>query len=362
VARHVDTDTRPWTPRTVRRHRDQPEDTGTSTRAETRDTERNGTVEVARDVHRIETPLGERINCLYLLAGAEAGLLFDTGIDPTVREALPAYLDDIGFDPARIRFVVNSHCDWDHTGGNGAVRELAPNALLMCHELDRPRIEDLDRLIDERYGEFRDDHGIDEPDETKAFIHDNARVVPIDVGLRGGEVLHLGDGWRVEVMHTPGHSWGHVSIHDPRSRSVAIGDATLWNAVLFADGSPAFPPTYRYVDTYLATIHRFQGMELDRVLTSHYPVYAGDQVGEFLAESRAYVDRVDAALSAALRDTPRTMRELTEELGDDLGAWPKEAHEYLVHPFGGHLERFEQHGDVERERGDGHVVHRWVGA
>jgi glyoxylase-like metal-dependent hydrolase (beta-lactamase superfamily II) len=320
-------------------------------------------LEVGQGIHRIETPLGERINCLYLFAGTEVALLFDTGIDPTVREALPAYLETVGYEPERIRYVVNSHCDWDHTGGNGAVRELAPDALIMCHELDRPRIEDLDLLIDQRYGEFRDDHGFDEPEETKRFIHDNARVVPVDVALRGGEFVHLGDGWHVEVLHTPGHSWGHLSIHDARSHTVAIGDATLWNAVLFADGSPAFPPTYRYVDTYVATIHRFQGMALDLLLTSHYPIYADAQVGEFLAESRAYVDRVDAALRESLRDAPHTMRELTERLGDDLGGWPKEAHDYLVHPFGGHLERFEQYGAVELERGDdGRIVYHWSGS
>lgn len=320
-------------------------------------------MEVAQGVHRIETPLGDRVNCLYLFTGSDNALLFDTAIDPTVREALPAYLDTIGYDPGCIRFVVNSHCDWDHTGGNGAVAEIAPDAVLMCHELDRPRIEDLDLLIDRRYGEFRDGHGIDEPEETKAFIHENARLVPVDVGLRGGEQLHLGDDWHVEVLHTPGHSWGHLSIHDPRSHTVAIGDATLWNAVLFADGRPAFPPTYRYLDTYVATIHRFQGMEIDQLLTSHYPVYAGTQVGEFLAESRAYVDRVDAALREALRDEPLTMRGLIQELGDDLGQWPEEAHEYLVHPFGGHLERFEQYGDVEVTRGnDRHVIYRWSGS
>jgi glyoxylase-like metal-dependent hydrolase (beta-lactamase superfamily II) len=319
-------------------------------------------VEVADGVHRIETALGERINCLYVFTGSQAAAVFDTGVATTVRAALLGYLETIGYDPHRIRYVVNSHCDWDHTGGNGVVTELAPRALLMCHELDRPMVEDVQHLINARYGEFRDDHGVDEPAATKKLIHESARLVPVDVSLRGGERLHLGDGWHVEVLHTPGHSRGHLSIYDPRSRALAIGDATLGTAVPFADGSPAFPPTYRYVDSYVETIELFEAMTAGALLTSHYPVYEGDQVGEFLALSRAYVDRIDAELRGLLADRPGTMRELIEQLGPGLGTWPAVAHEYLVHPFAGHLERLERDGRVRRTRASGaRVGYRWTG-
>jgi len=37
--------------------------------------------EVAHGIHRVEAPLGDRYVCLYLLAGEEAALLVDTGLD-----------------------------------------------------------------------------------------------------------------------------------------------------------------------------------------------------------------------------------------------------------------------------------------
>jgi hypothetical protein len=75
-------------------------------------------------------------------------------------------------------------------------------------------------------------------------------------------------------------------------------------------------------------------------------------VAEFLAESRAYTERVDEALAAELAAGPRTLAELTVSLGPSLGDWPAEAHAFLSYPFLGHLERMIEFGRVSvRRRG-----------
>jgi glyoxylase-like metal-dependent hydrolase (beta-lactamase superfamily II) len=319
-------------------------------------------MEVARGIHRIEAPLGDRIVCLYLFVGEEKVLLVDTGIDDTPRTSLAPYLSSIELTPERIDYVLISHADLDHMGGNATLRELAPNALFLCHALDRAQIESIDRIIDERYGEFAADHGIADSDETKAWTRANARGVPIDLALTGGETIRLGPNWSVEVLHTPGHSRGHVSVHDPRSRAVVIADSTLWNAVLTKNGEPAFPPTYRYVETYLATLHRFQGMAIETLLTSHYPIYRGPAVAEFLGESRAFADRFDAALREELQSAaaPRTTLELIATLNPRLGRWPDAGSPFLVHPLIGHLERLQQYGLISAERRGGVIEWRWA--
>lgn len=318
-------------------------------------------MEVAAGIHRIEAPLGARFVCSYLLLGDEHALLVDTGLDATPREHLMPYLKSLGVEPAMIRFVLNTHSDFDHTGGNESVRELTPDVIFMCHELDRAMIEDLEWMIAARYGEFAALHGLDESDETKDWIRANARHVPMDIGLAGGEQLRLGTDWHVEIIHTPGHSRGHLSVHDPRSRSVIIADAALWNTVPTRDGAPSLPPTYRYVDTYLASIHRLQGMSIETLLTSHYPVCAGPAVAEFLGESRAFVDRLEAALRFALMSASNavTMRDLISSLDRRLGAWPGGAAAQLAHPLQGHLDRLVQHKLVDVDHHDGCVAWRW---
>jgi glyoxylase-like metal-dependent hydrolase (beta-lactamase superfamily II) len=315
-------------------------------------------MEVAPGIHRVEFPFGDRFVALYLLVGDEAALLIDTGLDDTPLQYLAPYLDNIGLAPEKVRYVVNSHADFDHTAGNASAKELFPRALFMCHWLDQALVENVERLIGDRYGEFEKDHGIADSDQAKNSIRAAARHIPMDVALSGGERVRLGSDWQVEIWHTPGHSRGHLSFYDPRGGHLIIADATLYNAVLRADGRPAFPPTYRYVDTYLASMQRFAGLPLNSLLTSHYPVYRGEGIAEFLAESRAYVDRVDQVLCAALKEGPHTLKELTQVLGPRLGEWPAEASVYLCFPLMGHLERLVQHGSVEVGRKEGLLSYR----
>src|SRR5262249_6456358 len=120
--------------------------------------------------------------------------------------------------------------------------------------------------------------------------------------------------------------------------------------------------TYRYVDTYLATIQRLQAMQPDQLMTAHYPVYRGRDVAEFLGETRAFADQVEAALREELTAAaePVTMRVLTGRLGPRLGPWPGDATRFLPRPRVGHLERRERYGLTPRPGVDGGTAYAWA--
>lgn len=94
-------------------------------------------MEVAPRIHRIEAPFGDRIVCMFLFDGDECSLLVDTGVDSTPQESIAPYLESHNLSPTKIRYVLTSHSDFDHNAGNASLRELAPQALFLCHELDR---------------------------------------------------------------------------------------------------------------------------------------------------------------------------------------------------------------------------------
>lgn len=300
-------------------------------------------------VHRIEAPLGDRYVAMYLIIGDDASVLVDTGLDDSVRSTLLPYLDSIGHAREHIRYVVNTHADFDHVGGNGAIREFCPNAVLLCGASDRAQIEDIELMIDDRYGEFRS-HGFDETPETKAFIRQVARTVPID-GVRGsGDVIDIG-GRKLEVLDLPGHSPGHVGLYESESRAAFIGDAVLWDSVLTASGEPAFPPTYRSVVPYRDTITRTQALDPEHLLTAHYAAYSGTAVQDFLQGSQHFTDTVEAVVLDILdgAPSPLSLLDIIELSHARLGPWGRDAAQYLVYPVLGHLEDLRARGLVEQE-------------
>ncbi|BDZ54097.1 MBL fold metallo-hydrolase [Agromyces marinus] len=315
--------------------------------------------EIRPGLHRVQAPLGDRFVALYVLVGDDSALLVDTGIRESITETLLPYLDAAGIPRERLRWAVNTHCDFDHTGGNGALKAAIPTVSIVAHELDAELTEDVQRLIDVRYGEFRDTDGFDDPPETTAYLRSVSDLVPVDVRVTGGEEFDLG-GRTVRVLHVPGHSPGHVAVYDEANRALLIGDATLGATVPFADGSPAFPPTYRDTDPYVASLTAFRDLDADLLLTAHYPVYEGAGVGAFLDESEAYTERVDAVLLAVLgaADGPRTTLELVRDAGSELGPWGADALDYAVFPVTGNLERLAARG-VVAEQTDAAGRRRW---
>lgn len=309
-------------------------------------------MEVAEGIHRVEAPLADRYVAMYLVVGHDSVMVVDTGLDESVRVHLRDYCAAARIDPARIRYALNTHADFDHVGGNGALREFAPGVLFACGERDRAMIEDVETLIDQRYGEFRHHHGFDETAETQGFIREVCRLLPIDIGLTGGETFDLG-GRRVEILHTPGHSRGHLTVYDPLTDSAIIADALLTTSVLTASGQPAFPPTYRYVDSYRATARMLLALNARTLLTSHYPVAVGPAAVEFCEISLAYCDTVERVVLDVLADTdqPLSLLAICRAGAGRLGPWPAGPADYLVYPVLGHLEDLTRRGIVHEVPG-----------
>jgi glyoxylase-like metal-dependent hydrolase (beta-lactamase superfamily II) len=315
--------------------------------------------QVAPGIHRIEAPLGDRFVACHLVIGSRAAVLVDTGIDSTPAGSIAPYCDAIGLDREAVRWIVVSHDDVDHMGGNASAAVLFPRGVFVAHELDIELVEDVDRIVRERYSEFAADHGIDVDDAFKAWCHEIARPVPIDLRITARASIALGDR-TVAIIPTPGHSWGSVSVWDPHSGSAMIGDAVLGATVRTADGRPAFPPTYRYPAAYRRTIAELDALAPQWLLAAHEPVMDGASARAFLAESAAFADRLEAAALDLLDATPGglTTRDLAERIAPDVGSWPPSAWIFLANELIGHLEEALVAGRVEAEREPGGRL-RW---
>ena len=203
--------------------------------------------EVVPGVHRFALPLGIHgvpSVSSYLLAGDGAGdTLVDCGIaadapgggDPRAdgTGALGAALAACGSAFDRIARLVVTHAHIDHFGLAGEVVRRSGGELWMHRdtELDLAKYAEPEEAIDQRTLMLAD-HGLLGPEltDTAEGLRDWLPVMP-SIGrpstlLDGGEQLVAGDRtW--EVVHTPGHSPGHVCLWNAADRLLCSGDHLL---------------------------------------------------------------------------------------------------------------------------------------
>lgn len=288
----------------------------------------------------IHCTVGGRPLHLPLLVGTNQAVLIDTGSAGDFAAVIRPALRDLKLEPHQLTHVINTHCDFDHQGGNSAVIAACPSARLYCGEADRVQIESPDRLIALRYDKYRREHGIFYDDATRQAIRrELGESQAVDRVFRGGERLPLDDGRELEILHLPGHSRGHLGILDLKHRTLFGGDAIHGKVYLDLQGKPALCPTYLYIQPYLETIQRVDELNLDAYVGCHWPVKRGGEIKAFCVESRSFVKDAERLILDFLRTHPKgtTLRELCLQVGPHLGEWPAPVNIELCYAFAGHL-------------------------
>jgi glyoxylase-like metal-dependent hydrolase (beta-lactamase superfamily II) len=209
-----------------------------------------------------------------------------------------------------------------------------------CGALDIPLVSDPDVLVAERYGAYRELHAIGPDEGALAWMREESGApVQVDVGWVGGELLRLGPTWTVRILHVPGHSIGHLAIYDERSGALFSGDCLQGSVYLGLDGTPKLCPTYTHVDDYLATANLVESLAPRELHGCHWPPARGPEVGEFIAESRDYVEHVDRLVRACLAQ-PLTLDRLIDCVNRRLDLpWSDETAPDLVYSLHGHVAR-----------------------
>lgn len=319
-------------------------------------------VEVAPGIERIESVFGPRPFAQYLLRD-ERSMLIDTGIDATPGDVIVPFFEQVAFAPESLTYVLNSHADVDHFGGNATLRRAAPQAVFCASALDVPIITNRELAMIERYGWYAEHgSGADYDEETKGLLA--AGMGPdtnIDLELTGGEWFRLGPKLRVQILTLPGHSAGHVGVWDPESRSAIVIDAVLGQGLYNFDHEIIHPPPYMDAAAYEGTIETLRALQPERLLTAHYDVIEGAEVKDFLDTSADFVGRTRAAVRRSAQASGTvTLAGLLAELGPELGPFTSFPNE-LAGPIRSHLGELVAEGVVETVPGAKPPAWKWIG-
>jgi glyoxylase-like metal-dependent hydrolase (beta-lactamase superfamily II) len=300
-------------------------------------------------VYQIQSLYGGRNLFQYLFVGQNT-LLVDTGIAKTPEKVIFPYMERLELNPDKLTLAVTTHSDLDHQGGNHAIKAASPRTLLSCGEADRELVEDPRRLFDVRYNFLRAEHdvGFDPAPDPDA-----GQLRKMDVTFSGGEKIRLTDDWSLEVLHVPGHSRGHLALYDSQNKTAFVGDAIHGRGCPKAEGGMAIPVTYYYVDTYLSTLRYFENLEIKTLYSGHWPTMTGEEIADFINDSRKTVEVFDRAILSSLRNHAPglNMKELIDVVSNAVGDWPKDTWTLAMFPVKGHMDRLEQLNKVRAVRG-----------
>jgi hydroxyacylglutathione hydrolase len=152
---------------------------------------------------------------------------------------------------AHVALVVNTHWHSDHVGGNALLQAAGAGIAASAPDADAVG---------------RRDPGCCQAE----YLDQPVAPYTVDQPLDDQQILRLGDGdW--QVIRTPGHTPGHLSLWQPEERQLAVGDALSDYDVgwvnLALDGPDA-------TSAALASLHRLVGLVPRVLLPAHGPIPA----------------------------------------------------------------------------------------
>jgi glyoxylase-like metal-dependent hydrolase (beta-lactamase superfamily II) len=208
---------------------------------------------------------------LSLLQSGGETFLVDAGYDESFDDLLQV-LQRKRIDPQRIDGILVSHDDIDHIGGLHRFRTLNPKVRIYASAIEAPslsgavkseRLDQAERMFDqmpEAYKPWALDF-----QESLRKIH----RVPVDVTLQD----HAYIGQDIEVVHTPGHTRGHLSFYLPAIRTLVASDAFVIENDVFDIANPQFTLD---LPAAIDSIRKISALDIETVICYHGGVARGN--------------------------------------------------------------------------------------
>jgi ribonuclease/clavin/mitogillin len=164
------------------------------------------------------------------------------------------------------------------------------------------------------------------------------RGIAVDRLLQDGELIEL-DGdplFRLRVLHTPGHTQGHLCFYDEAHGSLIAGDLLSSLSTIVID------PPEGSMSAYLDSLERMAVLAPRALFPSHGPLLLDGAVR--LRSLREHRLAREAKVLAAWRKGQTTARAMVAEVYDDT---PPALHPIGLRQVEAHLERLRQLGSLD---------------
>ncbi|WP_404841055.1 MBL fold metallo-hydrolase [Bacillus wiedmannii] len=180
-----------------------------------------------------------------LLWDDEMAVLIDTGF-PGQFEDIQVEMERVGIPVDKLNVLILTHQDIDHIG---SLPDLLENGVsdikVYAHELDKPYIEGELPLLK--------DGNVENPPKGKVS----------NTVIDGQELPYCGG---IQILHTPGHTPGHISLYLKQSKTLIAGDS-MYSVNGKLGGIHA--PTNLNVKEAQQSLKRYSNLDIESVVCYH---------------------------------------------------------------------------------------------
>lgn len=198
-----------------------------------------------------------------LLWNEEEAILIDTGM-PGQFDQIRLEMEKQGVSFDKLKTIIITHQDLDHIGSLPDILKKSPHEIkVYAHKLDQPFIEGEAHLLKSDPARMSTSEWASLP-EFLRFIYTNPPKAKVTHSLDDGQELPIFGG--IKIIHTPGHTPGHISLYLKESKALIMGDA-----MIISNGILRGPVEQTTLDMEMAkaSLKKLLGLDVANVICYH---------------------------------------------------------------------------------------------
>lgn len=223
----------------------------------------------------IDFELNGAIDSIYpvILQDENEMILIDCGY-PNFLQLIEECASKNTIDLEKLTKLIITHHDFDHMGSAADFKSKYPNIKILASSKDAKYINGKEKSLRLQQAEsINNDLPDDQKEAALSFqkLLESVDNVDVDITLNDGDIFDWCGG--MEIVETPGHMPGHISIYLRESKTLIAGDALV---ILNGKLAVANPQYTLDISEAIKSINKLLNYDIQKIICYHGGVYQED--------------------------------------------------------------------------------------
>ncbi|WP_027701179.1 MBL fold metallo-hydrolase [Metaclostridioides mangenotii] len=227
------------------------------------------------NVLKVEFEFNRIIDAIYpvMLRDDNDMILIDCGY-PNFLTLIEESAKKNGIDLSKLTKLIITHHDFDHMGSAADFKRKYPNVKILSSIIDEKYISGKERSLRLQQAESVYDELPEEQKEGAMNFQkmlESIENIEVDMLLKDGDKFDWCGG--MEIIETPGHMPGHISIYAKESKTLISGDALVLENDKLAIANPNYTLD---MSEAKESVYKLLNYDIDKIVCYHGGIYTDE--------------------------------------------------------------------------------------